>query len=176
MKDEIRYKLKIKRKYFQGVRRTYADEVILNYFLQAYGGFDSFFVYNSFGTEADTKVLISALITLGKRVYLPRVEGESIVAVPFGQTSAGAFGVEEPTGQAFSGDIQVTVVPLLAVNPRGFRTGYGKGCYDRYFKSAKTLKVGLGYSFQQEEFPEDGWDEPLDEFICEKGIVKYAKN
>ena len=175
MKDDLRYKFKIKRRYFQGVRREYADEVILNTFLAAYSGYDSFFIYNSFGSEADTSKIISALVNSGKKVYLPRVEGENMVAVPFGQTKKGAFGIEEPVGQAYTGEIAVTVIPLLAVNERGYRIGYGKGFYDRFLKNTKTLKVGLGYSFQIEEFNEDEWDEPLDEFITEKGIYKFEK-
>lgn len=175
MKDELRYKLKIKRKYFQGVRREVADENILYNFTAAYGGFKSYFVYNSFGSEASTQLIIKYLLAEGKDVYLPRVEGENIVPVPYGETRKDAFGVEEPTGQAYSGEIDVTVVPLLAVNERGFRIGYGKGFYDRYLKNRKTRKVGLGYSFQIENFKEDLWDEPLDEFLTEKGIYKFGK-
>ena len=175
MKDELRYKLKVKRRYFQGVRREYADEVILNYFLSAYEKYENFFIYNSFGDEADTKKIISALLEMGKKVYLPRVEGENIVAVPYGQLKMGAFGIDEPAGQAYNGKIDVTVIPLLAVNERGYRIGYGKGFYDRFLKSVKTLKVGLGYSFQIENFKEDEWDEPLDELLTERGIYGFGK-
>lgn len=175
MKDELRNKLKIKRKYFQNVRREEADRVIAETFLAAFGNYDSFFIYNSFSTEADTSLIIEELLSAGKKVYLPRVEGENIVAVPYGETKKGAFGIEEPTGQAYFGEIDVTVAPLLAVNERGFRIGYGKGFYDRYFKAAKTLRVGLGYAFQIEDFKEDEWDEPLDKFICEKGIYSFGK-
>lgn len=175
MKDEIREKLKIKRRYFAGVRREVADAYIRENFLAAFGNFESFFVYNSFGTEADTKGIINGLLSLGKKVYLPRVEGENIVPVPCGETKKGAFGIEEPQGQAYAGDIQVTVAPLLAVNDKGRRIGYGKGYYDRYFKTAKTLKVGLGYYFQFEDFCGDEWDEPLDMFLCERGIFNFGK-
>lgn len=175
MKDELRSKLKIKRKYFQNVQRSEADRVIKETFLAAFGGYDSFLIYNSFSTEADTSQIIAELTAAGKRVYLPRVEGENIVAVPFGEMKKGAFGIDEPVGQAFSGEIDVTVAPLLAVNGRGYRIGYGKGFYDRYLKTAQTKPVGLGYSFQLDEFEEDGWDEPLDEFICEKGVYKFGR-
>lgn len=173
MKDEVRHKLKIKREYFQGVRRQYADELIKENFLSAYGKYDSFFIYNSFGTEADTKQIIAALLSAGKTVCLPRVEGDYIVPVLYGQTKKGAFGIDEPRGQAFSGITEVAVVPFLAVNERGFRTGYGKGFYDRYLKNSKALRVGLGYSFQVEDFQEDEWDEKLDELITERGIYYF---
>ncbi len=173
-KEEIRYKLKIKRKYFSGVRREFADGAILDNFLNAFLSYDSFFIYNSFSTEADTKGIIAELLSAGKKVYLPRVEGDKMVAVPYGETKAGSFGIEEPAGKPYKGKIDVTVIPLLAVNERGFRIGYGKGFYDRYLKKDKrTKKVGLGYSFQIENFEEDKWDVPLDLFLCEKGIYYY---
>lgn len=173
-KQQIREKLKIKRKYFQNIRREMADLAILDNFINAFSDYESFFVYNSFGLEAGTKLIINHLSGAGKKVYLPRVEGDNIVAVPFGQTVKGAFGIEEPTGQAFEGEIHVTVIPLLAVNSKGFRIGYGKGYYDRYLKNANTLKVGLGYDFQREEFEGEPHDIPLDLFLCEKGIYFYG--
>ncbi|MDE6356794.1 MAG: 5-formyltetrahydrofolate cyclo-ligase [Clostridia bacterium] len=175
MKDEIREKLKIKRRYFGEVQREVANANIRDNFFAAFGGYDSFFIYNSFGTEADTKEIINGLLKLGKKVYLPRVEGENIVPVPYGEVKKGAFGIEEPIGQAFAGEIQVTVAPLLAVNAKGQRIGYGKGYYDRYFKTAKTLRVGLGYYFQLQDFCGDSWDEPLDMFLCERGIFNFGK-
>ena len=175
MKDNLRYKQKIKRKYFQGVRREFADEVIAQNFLSVYGAYKSFFIYNSFGTEADTKRIIGALREAGKEIYLPRVEGNDIVAVPYGETEKGAFGIDEPTGQAFKGKIDVAVIPLLAVNERGFRIGYGRGYYARFLKGKDIIKVGLGYSFQLEDFTEDSWDEPLDSFLTERGIYYFGK-
>ena len=173
-KHEIRYKLKIKRRYFQGVRRDFADEVIAENFIAAYGLFDSFLLYNAKGDEAKTSLIEEKLIELGKSVFYPRVEGENIVAVPRGEMKEGAFGISEPVGQAYTGKIDITVVPLLAVNDRGFRVGYGKGFYDRYLKAHETKSIGLGYYFQFDEFKEDEWDEPLNEFICEKGIFKFG--
>lgn len=176
-KDEIRYKLKIKRKYFEGVRREYADLAILDNFTAAFSGSDSFFVYNSFGTEASTELIIKELLKLGKAVYLPRVEGENIVPVRyFGGDGLknGAFGIQEPCGQAFYGEIDITVIPLLAVSGAGYRVGYGKGFYDRFLRGKETKKVGLGYYFQFDDFAPDAWDEPLDIFICEKGIYNFG--
>jgi 5-formyltetrahydrofolate cyclo-ligase len=173
MKDEIRRAMKIKRRYFENVRREVADLNILDYFLAAFEPYESFFIYNSFGSETRTDLIISALIERGKKVYLPRVEKSEMVAVPYGECKKGEFGIEEPLGKPFNGEIDVTVIPLLAVNDRGFRIGYGKGFYDRYLKSRKTKKVGLGYSIQIADFLEDEWDIPLDEYICEKGIITY---
>lgn len=175
-KNEVRQKLKIARRLFQGVARESADGAVFENFMAAYSSRKSFFIYNSFADEADTKALSAALYGMGKRVCLPRVEGENIVPAPYGdKMKKGAFGVFEPLGQAVCADFEVTVVPLLAVNSRGYRVGYGKGFYDRYLSAAKTLKVGLGYYFQLEDFDEDGWDQPLDAFVCERGIFYFGE-
>ena len=173
-KETLREKLKIKRRYFQYSRREMADLAILENFLAAFSTYDSFFIYNSFSSEADTKGIINALKSLNKRIYLPRVEGDFMVTAPIGDIKAGSFGIEEPLAPAYEGDIEVTVIPLLAVNGKGYRIGYGKGYYDRYLKDKHTLKIGLGYSFQIEDFKADEWDIPLDMFVCEKGIYYYG--
>lgn len=43
--------------------------------------------------------------------------------------------------------IDIVFVPLLAVDRNGFRTGYGKGFYDRYLPQCRTdcLKIGFSY-------------------------------
>lgn len=43
--------------------------------------------------------------------------------------------------------IDIVFVPLLAVDHKGCRTGYGKGFYDRYLPQCRTdcLKIGFSY-------------------------------
>lgn len=177
-KDELRYRQKVRRRYLGDVLREHADGCIYDIFLAAFKDFDSFFIYNSFGTEADTKRIIAGLLAGGKRVYLPKTEGDDMYAVPyFADTplQKSHFGMDEPCGEPFSGYAQVSVAPLLAVNSRGYRLGYGGGFYDRYFKGADTLKVGLGYYFQMEDFEECDFDERLDMFVCERGIYYFGE-
>lgn len=177
MKNEIRSKQKIKRKYFGEIVRLEADRAILQTFIQAFLKYDSFFIYNSYSTEARTDWIIDELLKAGKRVYLPRVEGKNMVAVPYfgGELNKGAYGIPEPEGHAYNGEIQVTIIPLLAVNSNGFRIGYGGGFYDRYLEGKNTLKVGMGYGFQMEEFEEEGHDVPLNMYLCERGIYSFGK-
>lgn len=181
MKDELRYKYKIKRRYFQHSAREVADGAICDTLFEAFSYRESFLVYYSYGSEADTHGVVSRLLAAGKRVYLPRVEGENIVPVRyFGDESAlikNGYGIYEPQGEAFYGEIEVCITPLLAVNPRGFRLGYGGGYYDRFFAAhPHILKAGIGYFLQYtDEFSEDGWDKPLDLFVCERGIINFGK-
>ena len=181
MKDQLRYKYKIKRKYFRHSAREVADGAISDVALAALSAYDSFLIYYSFGSETDTHAIISALLSAGKRVFLPRVEGENIAPVQyFGDQSKlvkNSMGIYEPQGQAYAGEIEVCVTPLLAVNPRGFRLGYGGGYYDRFFAANENiLKVGLGYYLQlTDEFCEEPHDIALDLFITEKGIIYFGR-
>lgn len=59
------------------------------------------------------------------------------------------YGIPEPTyGQSIPiNEIDIVIVPLLCFDKRGYRTGYGKGFYDRFLASCKPncLFIGLSY-------------------------------
>lgn len=179
MKEHLRYEYKIKRKYFQHSAREVADGAIADAILAAFADKQSFFVYYSYGSEADTHTLIERLVKEGKRVYLPRVEGKDMAVVPYSgeeQLVKSPMGIYEPVGGAYYGDVDVVITPLLAVNHMGYRLGYGGGFYDRYFSSRGGLKVGIGYCLQlTDESFQDERDVPLDMFVCERGIINFGK-
>lgn len=180
MKSDVRQKYKIKRKYFQHSAREVADGAIRDTVLQAFSPYESFFVYFSYGSEADTHALIEQLVRLGKKVYLPRVSGKDMEMVAYDKSSRlyeNAMGISEPEGQAFAGEPDICLAPLLAVNSKGYRLGCGGGYYDRFFeKHTNILKVGIGYALQYtDEFEEDGGDYPLDLFISERGIIDFGR-
>lgn len=133
-----------------------------------------FFVYNSFGSEADTHKLIQYLLSVGKTVCLPRVDGEKMLAVPYGgDMKISRLGVLEPQGEEYSGKINVAIMPLLAVDCKGARLGYGGGYYDRFFKDKNILKVGYCFDFQViDEVPSLKHDVKVDMIITEKRVIK----
>lgn len=173
--------MRAERKNFAPSDRKSADVRIADNLVAALSDRQSFFVYHSYGSEADTHALISWLLALGKPVYLPRVEGSEMSAVRYTPSTPlikSPMGISEPQGEAFGGDIGVVILPLLAVNSRGYRLGYGGGYYDRYLsRHAASLKVGIGYGFQLvgDAFEEE-WDIPLDMFVCERGIIKFRQD
>lgn len=177
MKDELRRKFKTARAGLTPDQRKASDAAICKSALSQIEKFNSFFIYNSFGSEADTHTLINELIARSKEVYLPRIDGKEMKAVRFSgnfkELSVNKFGIAEPLGQVYEGGLDVIVAPLLAINSRLCRLGYGGGYYDKFLSGTKALKVGLGYHFQlTDEFEEDEWDVPLDMFINDKGIIK----
>ena len=71
------------------------------------------------------------------------------------------------------------MVPGVAFDREGGRTGYGAGYYDRYFKKIsderkkEIKKVALAYDFQViDKVPMDKQDVRIDCIITEKEIIK----
>lgn len=155
-----------------------ASAEIAEQFVSRFSSCDSFFIYYSFGSEADTKKLIARLISLNKRVFLPRVEGGKMVPVEYyGQPmKRSSLGVMEPQGQVYGGAVDVVAVPGLAFNARGYRLGYGGGYYDAYLKNSSAVRAGIGFACQLTDASfEDEWDEPLDLLITERGTYLFGR-
>jgi 5-formyltetrahydrofolate cyclo-ligase len=59
------------------------------------------------------------------------------------------YNIYEPTAgdEVLPEAIDVIFVPLLAVDKKGYRVGYGKGFYDRYLMNCRKdcLKIGFSY-------------------------------
>lgn len=138
----------------------------------------SYFVYCSYGSEADTRELIGELFAQGKTVCLPKTFGREMRSVRYengaplerdGHNILSPKGSEERT-------CEVSLTPLLGFDGEGGRLGYGGGFYDRYFGlHPQVLRVGLAYSFQQvKRIPVSDGDFPLDAVVTEKDIFFFG--
>ena len=74
------------------------------------------------------------------------------------EVAPNSFGIIEPLkGQKVSAEeIDLVLTPLLAFDQKGFRVGYGKGFYDKFFQGCKSdvIRIGLSF-FDAEEKIED---------------------
>ena len=134
----------------------------------------SVFVYLSYSSETPTDKLIEGLLQTGCKVYCPRVENGELAAVEYGEDfSVNAYGIREPLGESYQGEMDIVVTPLLAADEKGNRLGYGGGYYDRYFQTHKKAKrVGYCYDFQMiNSVPVTDGDEKLDILVTDKRIV-----
>ncbi len=134
----------------------------------------TWFCYLSFSSEAPTDKLIERLQEQGFLVCAPRVVGEEMLAVELDSDySLSRFGIREPIGQAYEGEVDVIITPLLAVDEKGNRLGYGGGYYDRFFKKHPTaIRIGYAFDFQMvNEVPTERLDEKLDCIVTDKRIV-----
>jgi 5-formyltetrahydrofolate cyclo-ligase len=131
--------------------------------------------------EVPTGALLETAFAAGKRVYLPRLAGETIRFAEHrrgGTLHIGERGIPEPLGALIAAHelvSSVAFVPLLAWDATGRRVGRGGGHYDRTVSGpARPMSlVGLGYTFQQyAALPCDPWDLRLDWVVTERGAVR----
>ena len=74
-----------------------------------------------------------------------------------------------------AGEIDMVFVPLLAFDQKGYRTGYGKGFYDKYLTACRKdcIKAGFSY-FEPVDSIDDrhDFDVPLD--LCITPLNVYV--
>ena len=103
--------------------------------------------------EPDTFLLISWLKENHPsiKILVPRANFETALMTHHEWTALedlekSAFNILEPRSEnAYQGDIDLVVVPLLAFDLLGFRVGYGKGFYDRFLTDSWARKVGISF-------------------------------
>jgi 5-formyltetrahydrofolate cyclo-ligase len=109
-------------------------------------------VYRPLASECGTAALVAALEARGVACCYPVViPGERALSFrrSVGVFVSGSLGVEEPTGSAVSlGEIELLVVPAIAVDERGNRIGRGKGYYDATLERFAGASVALIFEAQ----------------------------
>jgi 5-formyltetrahydrofolate cyclo-ligase len=138
-------------------------------------------LFSSFGSEVPTGSLIERLHARGVVVALPRIEGASLVPVPYGPgdpTTTTLFGAEEPVGgiRLDPSSIDVVGVPGVVFDRRGGRIGYGGGYYDRFLRDLAAFTVGLVFGLQvvDDDLPAGRFDLPVDAIVTEEETIRVA--
>ena len=110
----------------------------------------------------------------GPKIALPvTTKGEKLrFFIPDGPLIEGLFGVPQPASGQEVGikELDLVLVPLVAVDKAGNRLGHGAGYYDRTFAFRKNTVhpplVGLAHEFQVVKSIEPKpWDIPVDLLI-----------
>lgn len=134
---------------------------------------DIVFVYLSFQKEVDTTEIIANCLKLGKKVAIPRIINDKMLAIDIESVSNfeyNRYGIKEPTdGISITPDL--VIMPLLAFDSNGFRLGRGGGYYDRYLDEVKAKGIALAFSVQMvDRLPVDSFDIKPDVIITEEEI------
>jgi 5-formyltetrahydrofolate cyclo-ligase len=132
--------------------------------------------YCAVGAEIDPSAL-------ARPVALPRaVRGQPLTfhAASRSECRPSRFGVPEPAADAPAVVPDIVLVPLLGVDPRGIRIGYGGGFYDRTLATLRAkrrvLAVGVAWEMQRiGALPADPWDERLDALATPSGWVDFTR-
>jgi 5-formyltetrahydrofolate cyclo-ligase len=121
--------------------------------------------YLSFGSEPETDSFIELAQAEGMEIACPRIDsdGHMVMAVLESETKASNLGFREPTGQVVDPqDLELIVIPALAIDYQGQRLGRGAGYFDRYLEQYKGPTVGLVYDSEfLPEVPSETHDLPV---------------
>lgn len=138
------------------------------------------FLYRSINNEVSTSLLWDCLKGTDKIISFPRVKGDEMefYRVLKGESlKKGYMGIEEPCPvkeNLIDTDDGIIIVPGVAFDINGNRTGYGKGYYDRYLsKHSNLIKIGAAFSLQVvDSIDADEFDIPLDYIVTENNIYR----
>jgi 5-formyltetrahydrofolate cyclo-ligase len=136
--------------------------------------------FASIGNEVRTRTFIDAMHASGRTVALPRVTGDALslhLVRPDDELSEGAFSVPEPPADApllAPGRVEFALVPALAVDPRGYRIGYGGGFYDRLLPTLENAcACAVAYDFQLiPEVPNLAFDAAVDLVVTDERLIR----
>ena len=136
--------------------------------------------YLSFGEEPDTELFIDWALENEIEVLLPVTKADGHLNwVKFdGTTSPGIFGFAEPIGAAQAPtDVDLAIIPALAIDKRGMRLGKGKGYYDRGLMDFTPLPPVIAVVFDEElleQLPAESHDHPVDAAVTPSGIQYFT--
>ena len=107
--------------------------------------------------EINTYIILEKGISIGARMALPKINESNlsmkhILYESQAQLEVNNLGIPEPRfGKNVNiKDVEIVLVPLLAVDKNGNRVGYGKGYYDRFLKKCPSTTFFIGLSLFDE--------------------------
>ena len=175
MKKELRKKFIVERNNLtEGYRNNASAEILSKLennklFMSA----EKIFIFIGFNSEIPTLPFINNWISK-KQIFVPKIDNKIMNLIhitSIDDLAPGHFGVLEPNScNYYTGSIDLVVTPSIVFDKNGYRLGYGKGYYDKYFSTNKhKASIGLSYDkLLQEKIPTDQHDEKVDIIITEE--------
>ncbi|MFH0733395.1 MAG: 5-formyltetrahydrofolate cyclo-ligase [bacterium] len=129
--------------------------------------------------EVDTRALIDFMVNYGKVVIIPKLnklkkEFRRCQFLDWEHITRNSEGYLEPQYgmDEDMSDIDLVLVPSLAVSLSGHRVGYGGGYYDKLLKQTFAPKIVLAFEFQIFDYIESNvHDTRIDKIITERRII-----
>ena len=188
LKKEIREKYRCLRKEMSAEARGDASGCIAEKLFaeQVYQNARFIYCYASLEDEVDTHRIIEESLRRGKRVAIPRVRGKHRMEFCFIKSPAdlkpGFMGIKEPGPWCPKAPAPmahtIVLMPGLAFDRSGGRTGYGGGYYDTYLQGqTQCVKAALAYSVQiAPEIPQEPEDVKADMIITEEEVILCSQD
>jgi 5-formyltetrahydrofolate cyclo-ligase len=145
-------------------------------------------IYLPYGRELDPGIVIRMALQRRCSLYVPLVTNMRTHRMEFVRLKPGErlrrnrFGIQEPPRHAAERiavrELDLILLPLVAVDEHGWRLGSGAGFYDRRLhhlragrRWRKPRLIGVAYEFQRvPRLDPAPWDVPLDAVITERAL------
>lgn len=187
MKKELRKEFLSERNSLSEHYRILASEKIFST-LEKHNAFitaEKIFIFIGFDTEIQSELFIKKWITK-KQLFVPKIENNKMLLVritSWEELKPGHFGILEPeSSNNYAGIIDLVITPSIVYDQKGYRLGYGKGYYDKYF-ALNNYKTSIGLSYDKllkSSVPIANHDRPVDIIITEEKTLvineKYNSN
>ncbi|MFN3134491.1 MAG: 5-formyltetrahydrofolate cyclo-ligase [Candidatus Kryptonium sp.] len=129
--------------------------------------------------EVETIEIINYLFSVGKRVVVPVIDKDRKVILhselkSISELKKSTFGILEPEQikEVSLSEIDLVLVPAIAVDRSGNRVGFGGGYYDKFLSQINCPKVALVYDFQVvDKIEVSPNDVPVDFIVTETEII-----
>lgn len=175
MKKELRKKFIIERNTLSDEWRDYASTKIFSTIEnnELFKLAEKIFIFVGFGSEIETMPFIKKWINK-KQIFVPKIDNNTMNLVhitSLQELTEGHFGILEPTSTTYyTEEVDLVITPSIVFDKNGYRLGYGKGYYDKYFaKNKYKTSIGLSYDkLLQERVPIDKYDKKVDIIITEE--------
>jgi 5-formyltetrahydrofolate cyclo-ligase len=140
------------------------------------------------GSEWNTRDFVARARADGKRIVLPRITPpprrlELHEVADERDLVAGVWDIPEPDPERCPAvrfaDVDLALVPALAVDRAGYRLGYGAGYFDRLLAGRGERPfcvVALPSAFIVASLPHEAHDMPVDLVVSEEGKLPMAKS
>lgn len=126
--------------------------------------------------EPNLITLNEALVHIGKTLLLPRIVNKQMEFVKFNGQLVKRGKFHEPPGNVFIGEINVALVPALAIDRDGVRLGQGGGYYDRFLVKTSAYRIGIIHEreFCRKALPREWFDQTVELIATEKGLIQIS--
>jgi 5-formyltetrahydrofolate cyclo-ligase len=143
-------------------------------------------VYRADGGEIDPAPLARRARDEGKITYAPVLRGEVLRFAPFDDATAwvaNRYGIDEPEvsgiGEIGAPELDLVIVPAVAVDAAGHRLGMGAGWYDRTFawlaeaaRPATPRLIAIMHDIGVvDEIMSQPWDVPMDAIVTPTRLI-----
>lgn len=115
--------------------------------------------------------LNDALVNAGKTVLFPRIVNKKMEFVKYQGEFIQKGKFHEPIGNIFFGEIQVCLIPAIAIDHRGVRLGQGGGYYDQFLTGTAAFRIGIIHDREfVKKLPREWFDQTVEAIATESGF------